>query len=455
MPTGSDLAAGIALSAAFVGLIIAAEVWRRVGSPPVEYTRKLVHMGGGLVALAIPFLIQSHWVVLGMAAAMGVVFLGSRSFGLLPSLHAVDRRTRGVEYYPVAVYGLFVLTRGQPWLYVICLLVLALGDAMAALIGRRFGRRRFEVDGNQKSLEGSATFFVVTYLVIAIPLLCWPDPALPPPVHCLLVAFLAAVLATGFELIALDGRDNLWLPLGLCIVLTKLLRQPLDELIRQNIAFAVLAVLTAVAAFYTRALNVGAAVVFLLAAYGAWSLGSPDWAGPATAGLAVYLLARAVGESTVTVRSRRITRRLMLPFLVLVAANVAWQYDRLDWYAWLFGPYLMGCLAATVVGMGIGLSTRHLADRSRRRPDMLLVSLLAAAVSVGPGLLLHPETSWIAAAIVAALGLVVGQVYASVPPVDEQIAEQREWGTHALALASMLVVALLQWLGVSPLWNPR
>ena len=451
----ADLIAGGLLSVGFVLLIALAELWRISRSPPAEYTRKLVHCGGGMVALAMPFCIGSHWVVLGMAGAMAGVFLLSRHWGLLPSLHAVERTTRGIEYYPVAIYGLYLMSHSQPWKYVICLLVLAVGDALAALVGKRFGRVRYEVDGNHKSLEGSTVFFLVTLLVVAVPLLVWPDPTIPSAMHCLLAAVLTAALATGFELIALDGRDNLWLPLGVCIVLTKLLRQPLDELVLQNIAFAVIAGGVAVSAYYSRAFNVGATFVFLLATYGTWSLGSRDWAWPAAAGLALYLTARAVGRTTITVRSRRITRRLMVPFLLLFAANVAWQYDRLDWYVWFFGPFVVGCLAAAVVGMGIALTGRHAAEPVRRRREMLLVSLVSAAVLVAPCLLLQRGVSPLAAIVAGLIGVTVGQVFAWGAPVDEHVAEHQSGWTHWLAATGVGAAAVGQAVGISPLWNPQ
>jgi hypothetical protein len=140
---------------------------------------------------------------------------------------------------------------------------------------------------------------------------------------------------------------------------------------------------------------------------------------------------------------------------MLIAANIAWQYQRLDWYQWFFGPYLMGCLVSVIVGMGIALSQRHLIASSQRRQDMLVVSLLAWSATVVPCLLLQADASWIGAAIIATLGLFVGQVLAAAPPFEEQIAQRWEWGANVLTLVCMLIVALAQWLGISPLWYPR
>ena len=46
MPQGSDLLAAALFAVGFLVLVGAAELWRRLGSPEPEWTRKLVHLGG-------------------------------------------------------------------------------------------------------------------------------------------------------------------------------------------------------------------------------------------------------------------------------------------------------------------------------------------------------------------------------------------------------------------------
>src|SRR5262245_11059504 len=150
---------------------------------------------------------------------LSAIFWSAHRLGRLASLHGVERRSRGVEYYPLVVYALFVLTRTQPWLYVASLLTLAVSDALAALIGTRYGRVRYGVDGESKSLEGSLAFLVATCLVVELPLVLWNDPSLPGPPSCALAALLTSALVTGFEAVSLGGRDNLWVPLGTYFVL--------------------------------------------------------------------------------------------------------------------------------------------------------------------------------------------------------------------------------------------
>ena len=95
MPEAADIRAGVLMSVGFVGLIALAEMWRRFGNPPAEWTRKLVHIGGGLGCLSLPFVIDSHWVVGAMALGLSGLFVAGRATGRLESVHGVGRASRG------------------------------------------------------------------------------------------------------------------------------------------------------------------------------------------------------------------------------------------------------------------------------------------------------------------------------------------------------------------------
>ena len=256
MPSSADVLAGGAITLAFLALIATAELLRHFAGVRAEHTRKLVHVAGGVVCLLLPLAIQSIWVVATMAAGMLLLFVAGRTTGRLRSLHGVDRRTRGVEYYPPAIFLLYWLAHDTPWKYAICVLVLAVSDAMAALVGARYGKIRYRVDDEPRSLEGSLAFFGVTLLVVLLPLLFWPDPAIPEAAICVLAALLVATLATGFEAVSLGGSDNLWVPFGTYVVLTNILRRPLPEVITQNVSLAAICLVTGLATGMTSSRNV-------------------------------------------------------------------------------------------------------------------------------------------------------------------------------------------------------
>jgi len=276
-PVGSlagESARAAIVAGAFLAIFAIAEIWRRRFAPPVEWTRKFVHFGGGVVAAAFPWMFGTHWTVLALGAAFaGIIALG-RALGMLGSVTDVERRSKGELYYPVGVYLLFVIARHEPVYYLIALSALVLSDAVAALLGRSYGRHQFPVGGDLKSLEGSAVFFLATFLGVHVPLL------LATPVErgaSLLIAFQIALLVTSFEAISMHGNDNLIIPLATYYLLLKLGRAGAEHISLQLLAQLGFLAVTLLIAWRTRFLTFAGALAAHLTLYAAFSLGGPAW----------------------------------------------------------------------------------------------------------------------------------------------------------------------------------
>ena len=457
MPSREDFWAAGLVSILFLALIALAELWRKTGSPNPEWTRKLVHFGGGAVCLMLPFLIQSHWVVLALAAGMAVLFIVGRLTGTLQSLHGVQRKGQGVEFYPLVIYVLFLLAHDQPWKYVICVLVLAIADAAAALVGSRYGRLRYEVDGNWKSLQGSAAFLGVTFVVVLIPLLLWADKSdeIPATINCVLAALLVSMLATGFEAVSQGGRDNLWVPLGTYVVLTKILRQDLAEIAMQNISFLLICLVVGLFAWRSRALNVGGMLVFTLAAYAAWSLGSFYWSMPVFLGLLVYAVAVYASRQTEIHKVRSVVKAILPPFLVLVAANAAYQFDQRLLFNYLYGPFVTGCAAVAAQSCWVLiLNHRQLSPTGRQTGVFLLALICTTAIVWPPSLVISGATF---AAVVYAGVTCTGVALLFNFAVGREVPHlaNPRWHTirFVLSTVAMFIVAGLQSALLCPVWK--
>jgi phytol kinase len=327
---------------AFTIILVAAEVWARLGAKP-ESTRKLVHLGGGLVGLALPWLIESPWVVLALTASLSALFLLGERLDLMKSLHKVERKTRGSEYYPLAIWLVFVIAADRKWLYLAAVLTLAVADAFAALIGSRYGKHRYEVEDEYKSVEGSLVFFIIAFLASSLPMLLMTSLS---RATCVLSALLVAMLVTIFEAISLTGTDNLFVPIAVVFVLQKITTKTVPHIAMQNVAFVVIVALMLILAARIEWFNIGGALTVTLFLYAAWSL-APRllYIIPAFIGLALLVVARVImkirGERR-RFKVRAATRALMLPFLFLLAANMSGQFDRLF-------PWYLAALAVTFV----------------------------------------------------------------------------------------------------------
>jgi dolichol kinase len=452
LATPEDLRGALILSALFLSLVAGAELWRRVGQPKPEHTRKLVHLGGGIVCLFFPFLVRSPWVVLAMALPLTILFVAGAKLGFLKSLHGVARKSRGAEYYPLAVFLVFAMTPGRPWLYLSAVLVLAVADAFAALIGSRYGVVRYEVEDEHKSLEGSLVFLVIAFLAIHLPVLLLTD--LPRPV-CVLAALLVAALVTGFEAISLEGADNLFVPVAVVVVLGKITTKPLGEVVFQNLSLLAICLLVAALVWRIRSLNVGGTIAYILFVYGTWSLGNWLWALPAFVGFAGYLLAwyRFAPEGHAAgVKVRTVTRALLPSFAMLALAN------GLGLYPLLYAPFLAASAAVTAFSLDTGVFRLERVGGAARAVGAAGLGALACMIIVVLPWLILGNVPWIGLAGVAGVVLTFSVINAGVElrnpgKPDKRPREWTGW-RFLLSFAAAGAVVALEITGWLPLWNP-
>jgi len=235
LPGSADLVGGGVLAVLFVAVFAIAELlWRRF-HVDTEVTRKLVHIGGGVIVLLVPHLLTSIWSALALAASFAVVLSAARTWRWLPSVHAIERASVGAVVFPVAVAVCVIASRGAFALFEIPLLALALGDAAAALVGQRFGVVVYRVAGARRTLEGSAAFAVVVVVVAAVFFrLAGIDLR-----TALLLATSTALVLTVVEALSIGGWDNLTIPVvGLVVVKLALWSATFVEPVRDMVAFS-------------------------------------------------------------------------------------------------------------------------------------------------------------------------------------------------------------------------
>lgn len=175
-----------------------------------EATRKSVHVLVSLVAAAVVWTLPEVVAAITIAGATFVALSvetarrSSDAFGRLFEQHLGHLlrprergRLTGATMLAIAYTLTVVLFPGLPALAGI--LVAGVADAAAAVVGKRFGRRRYP---GGKSLEGSLVFLAV---VVPILLLATGLPLAA-------VAAVALVL-TATEALSLPVDDNLYLPI--------------------------------------------------------------------------------------------------------------------------------------------------------------------------------------------------------------------------------------------------
>jgi phytol kinase len=254
-----------------------------------EMSRKSVHVVMGLVCLTFPWLFRETWPVWTLA---GMAVLGLGAIRLLPAfksrfghvLGGVERESWGELLFPLAVAFVFALSRGNMLLFCVPVLILSLADAMAALIGRRYGFARYETDDGWKSLEGSAAFFLVAFFTTEIALTLAADVG---RTEGLLIATIMGLILMLMEAIAWRGLDNLFIPLVSYVCLVRMLRLEADALLMRLIVLAVSIVGLGLWRKSTR-LTQSAVIGSALVLYVAWAVGGWHWLVAPVATAATY-----------------------------------------------------------------------------------------------------------------------------------------------------------------------
>ncbi len=208
----------IALLLAFlyVSIILAlGEGLRRGLHLSVEFTRKFVHIGVGMVAFLLVWLFQTwQWAILPPLAFIVINYISYRR-QIFAGMETGERGQLGTVYFPISFAILIPLLWSFPALLVASLMPMTWGDAFAAIVGKRWGVRRFTVLGQTRSLEGSLAMFGFSFIATWIALIVFAQPL----GASLWLAFLVAVSVTVVEAVSPFGIDNLTVPLISALVL--------------------------------------------------------------------------------------------------------------------------------------------------------------------------------------------------------------------------------------------
>lgn len=194
-------------------LLLLTEFLRSKKHIPAELSRKLVHMGSGVLVAFLPYF-TSYDYIQGLSIAFLVVVLISSKLSLFKSIHSVKRATKGEILYAVGI-GVSAFLEPAPWIFAVAILHLAIADAVAAVVGTKWGKRtRYKILSHGKSFLGSMSFFYVSMGIFACLYLFSSQTF--TDVFILLVVL--PTILTLIENVSWYGLDNLTIPL-MCIVL--------------------------------------------------------------------------------------------------------------------------------------------------------------------------------------------------------------------------------------------
>jgi dolichol kinase len=187
-------------------------------------SRKFLHAMIGNLPLVIPFFsfnsFPLNFPFLVAAPFILVTFLASpyspskRVYEKMKSLSDITEEGHqlGLVFYAVSYTLLALFFSAKPYVIAAGVLPMAYGDASAALIGEKYGKRRYRVFAG-KSLEGSIAMFLASFISFAVSLLFFSVLYSFPVFDAMLAALGVAFVAVFAESLSPLGFDNIAVPI--------------------------------------------------------------------------------------------------------------------------------------------------------------------------------------------------------------------------------------------------
>ena len=183
-----------------------------------ELSRKIIHIGTGFIIPIAWFCNLSASLVISLSAGITLLTAINRHWRIIPAVEDIDRNSYGTVAYGVSITLLLILfwpdradavTAG--------VLVMALGDGFAGLIGRRLDSARWTLMDQTKSLIGTSVMAGISCLVLTM--LSFYSGTAVEPLRLVSMTIIAVIL----EQFSFFGIDNLTVPIVISILWSQLI----------------------------------------------------------------------------------------------------------------------------------------------------------------------------------------------------------------------------------------
>ena len=202
---------GLIASYVFIFVIIGiSTVLQKKGLLKDEGARKFIHIGVSNWWIIAMIFFDSVYFAMIPPITFIILNYASYKMNLIKSMERGGQGNLGTVYFPISLLILVLLTftdviGASPYMGAIGILIMGYGDGLAAVIGKKYGKRPLPFG---KSLEGSITMFIASFIVSFVLIFIYNDF-----ITALWIGLAISVVATLVELYTPKGLDNLSVPL--------------------------------------------------------------------------------------------------------------------------------------------------------------------------------------------------------------------------------------------------
>ncbi len=207
---------GILVSYIFIFLmIIGGKLFEKIGK---EASRKFIHIMLGNWWLIAMYFFNNVWFAAFVPLTFVIINYISYKKDIIKVMEREEDKKDGLGtvYYACSLLILVIITFGvlnKPILGLVPIFVMAFGDGLAAIFGKLIKSKKYKVYDTEKSIAGSLTMFIVSFIIISIYLVYINSP------FWYLKGIIISLIITVLEAISIKGTDNITVPIATLIML--------------------------------------------------------------------------------------------------------------------------------------------------------------------------------------------------------------------------------------------
>lgn len=190
-------------------------------------SRKILHTLSVGICGIIPFFLSELTTLFYVVLIAEMLLIVLVSTGILFKEDS-GRKSWGIALFPIPyLYFLWVFPM-HIWLISLPMLILAISDSVAAISGKLFAIKHFNLTGDQKSWIGSFSFFISTTIILTSAIYFTRIPfVFKDPIYFIFIP-LFSLLITLSEAMGSKGTDNLFVPFAASLLLQFFYVAPLE-----------------------------------------------------------------------------------------------------------------------------------------------------------------------------------------------------------------------------------
>jgi uncharacterized protein (TIGR00297 family) len=193
--------------------------WRKAIIPQ-WLSRKFLHISAVGACAIVTLFLESLMLLIYLVATFEILLIYLVASGKLFADNK-SKKSWGIALFPIPYLALLYFFENERELIFLPMIILAVSDAFACIVGTLTAKKYYTLTGDKKSIIGSFVFFLSSFILLFI---FWNSPQKNE--EYLVSILMIALILSALEALGSNGSDNLLIPSGAALLMLIEMRNP-------------------------------------------------------------------------------------------------------------------------------------------------------------------------------------------------------------------------------------